>query len=235
MPINAILFDKDGTLVDFGATFAPATKRVIEDLAMGDHTLAHALADAVEFEFNACIVKPGSVLIAGSVDNISDCWWPFSKAGSPSDFTQRIDRLFVKYSTETLAPFPYLNDTLDKLATHIMPLGVATNDSHAGAMAHLGTLNIVERFNFIAGSNSGHGEKPGPGMVLAFAEACGLPPAEIAMVGDSPHDCLAGRAAGAISIGVTCGGAEVCDLAPHADHVLKDISELPALIEELNQ
>ena len=39
-----------------------------------------------------------------------------------------------------------------------------------------------------------HGAKPGPGMLLAFATLCGLAPARVAMVGDSRHDLMAGRA-----------------------------------------
>jgi phosphoglycolate phosphatase len=36
MPIRAVLFDKDGTLVDFQRTWGPATDRVLQTLAAGD-------------------------------------------------------------------------------------------------------------------------------------------------------------------------------------------------------
>ena len=53
------------------------------------------------------------------------------------------------------------------------------------------------------------------------------------MVGDSPHDLKAGNGAGAISVGVTRGGATADQLAPLANHVVVDISHLPALVRQL--
>ena len=54
------------------------------------------------------------------------------------------------------------------------------------------------------------------------------------MVGDSTHDLIAGQNAGALAIGVLSGGAGSDQLAPYADHILADISGLPALIEQIN-
>jgi phosphoglycolate phosphatase len=72
-------------------------------------------------------------------------------------------------------------------------------------------------------------------MCLAFANALGLSPAEVLMVGDSLHDLHAGRAAGMRTLGVLTGvaGAEV--LAPHADYVLPDIGGLERLLDPDNR
>ena len=94
-----------------------------------------------------------------------------------------------------------------------------------------GAADELEQFDFIAGYDSGHGHKPGPGMLLAFAAATGLEPGEIVMIGDSVHDLGVGPAAGAaLTIGVLTGPAAHEDLAPHADHVLDSIADLPALL-----
>jgi phosphoglycolate phosphatase len=55
-----------------------------------------------------------------------------------------------------------------------------------------------------------------------------LAPDRIAMIGDSTHDLVAGRAAGMITVGVLTGPATREDLAPHATVVLPDIGHLPA-------
>ena len=55
----------------------------------------------------------------------------------------------------------------------------------------------------------------------------GLPPASIAMIGDSRHDLLAGRAAGMPTVAVLTGVAEAAELASVADAVLPDIGHLP--------
>ena len=94
-------------------------------------------------------------------------------------------------------------------------------------------MGLMDRFGFIAGFDSGHGEKPAPGMVTAFIQHQGLAPNQVMMVGDSPHDCKAGRAAGAVTVGVTCGGATADQLAPFADHIVDDIRHLADLVHRL--
>ena len=44
MPIRAILFDKDGTLVDIQLTLGPATCDVLSKLSSGDHAMLARLA-----------------------------------------------------------------------------------------------------------------------------------------------------------------------------------------------
>ncbi|MDD9911049.1 MAG: HAD family hydrolase [Ahrensia sp.] len=230
--IKAILFDKDGTLIDFEATFAPATANVIEALAEGQPDKMAALADAVDFDLEGLVISPGSQLVAGSLDNIVSCWTPHM----PEDHAAllaRVDALYVQNSLESLAPVDRLTETLGTLMSRSLQLGVATNDSHQAAHAHLDQLSIAHMFGFVVGFDSGFGEKPQPGMVEAFINHCGLSPDEIAMVGDSVHDCAAGRAAGAVAIGLTTGLATQDDLAPHADHILPALSDLPELIDRM--
>ncbi|MEM7090648.1 MAG: HAD-IA family hydrolase, partial [Pseudomonadota bacterium] len=91
---------------------------------------------------------------------------------------------------------------------------------------------IREHFDFIAGYDSGHGFKPGPGQLLAFAAHVGVDPSRVAMVGDSLHDLQAGRAAGMVTIGVLTGLAGADVLAPMADVVLPDIGHIPGWLSE---
>ncbi len=44
-----VLFDKDGTLVDFDETWGPATHAVIHALAAGDRELMRAQAEILHF------------------------------------------------------------------------------------------------------------------------------------------------------------------------------------------
>jgi phosphoglycolate phosphatase len=116
---------------------------------------------------------------------------------------------------------------LARLRAEGFTLGVATNDGETPARAHLQRAGILDAFDFIAGYDSGHGGKPGPGMLRAFCAATGAEPARSVMIGDSTHDLVAGRAAGMATVAVLTGLAVAEDLAPHADAVLSDIAALP--------
>ena len=108
--------------------------------------------------------------------------------------------------------------------------GDQSNGAEAPARAHLAAAGVAGRFDFIAGSDSGHGAKPAPGQLLAFADAAGLAPASVLMIGDSRHDLTAGRAAGMGTVGVLTGPATARDLADLADAVLPDIGHLGAYL-----
>ncbi len=83
----------------------------------------------------------------------------------------------------------------------------------------------------VIGFDSGYGAKPEPGPLLAFADHCALDPARVAMVGDSTHDLIAGRAAGMTAMGVLTGPARRHELAPHADHVFENIGHIEAWLD----
>ena len=89
-------------------------------------------------------------------------------------------------------------------------------------MERLGVDALVE---FIAGYDSGFGVKPDAAPVLAFVQAVGADPPEVAVVGDAVHDLVAARAAGAVAVGVLSGPTPREVLAPHADALLNSIAE----------
>jgi len=233
MPIEAILFDKDGTLIDFNATFAPATHNVIMELAERTKAAAYDIAEVLLFDLEKTVVKPGSVLLAGSVEDIAQyIQQVIDQDDGLESLTTLVDELYIKHTAETVTPFDFLKPTLSKLTKMGLLLGVATNDSEAAARSHLGKIGANEEFAHIYGSDSGFGAKPNPGMIIAFSEALGLSPDKIAMVGDTLHDCEAGRASGSYVIGVTTGHFGSDQLAPHCDIVLDDISFIPEHLEE---
>ena len=120
-----------------------------------------------------------------------------------------------------LAPF------LTEMRARSYRLGVVTNDTERSARAHLASANATELFDFIAGHDSGFGAKPDPDPLLAFAQHVALAPAQVAMVGDSTHDLIAGRRAGMKTVGVLTGMATEDVLAEFADVVLPHIGHLP--------
>lgn len=232
--IRAVLFDKDGTLIDFERTYGGATAQVMLALCRNDAQLAAQLAEPAGFDLNNRTFAPTSMIIAGTARDMAETWGNLLGESDIEALIARIDALYLDFSRMSVAPFAETAPALESLKGRGLPLGIATNDSEAGARDHAEQAGIHHFFDFFAGHDSGHGQKPGPGMVLAFAQATGLDPAEIAMVGDSLHDLEAARAAGAVRIAVTSGMAAAEELAPASDHVLSGIGALPVLIARLN-
>ncbi len=229
MPILAVLFDKDGTLVDFDETWGPATHAIIHALAAGDPELMRAQAETLQFSLENKRFRPTSPLISGSSASYGRLWGQSLGRTDYAALKREIDRLATIESLKALTPIGDPALALGALRAMGLRLGVATNDSEDSARRQIVALGLEEAIEFVAGYDSGHGGKPDPGMVLAFARHLGVAPTQIAMVGDSRHDLEAARAAGALAVAVLSGPADRDALEPHADHVVDDIRALPAL------
>lgn len=223
--IRAVLFDKDGTLFDFAASWSGWAQRVLDELSQGDSTRKVGMAEAIGFNLRVGGFEPGSPIIAGTLEEAAALLLPHRPDMS---FQVLIDLLLVRsIEAEMIAPLP-LAPFLDGLVARGLILGVATNDGEAPALAHLVRAGIRDRFAHVLGYDSGYTPKPAPDMLLGFAERAGVAPRSVIMVGDSTHDLVAGRAAGMATVGVLTGLALHDDLAPYADLVLPDISHLPS-------
>lgn len=222
--LRGLLFDKDGTLFGFQATWGTWTLDLIAGLAGEDADLRTDLARRLRFDPEQKRFYPDSPVIAGTVDDAV----ALIDAALPS-WTTRALRAHIVEESLSIRPAEAvpLAPLISRLGLAGLALGVATNDEEAAARTQLDVLGIEGAFAFIAGADSGHGAKPGPGQCLAFADHTGLPPEDIAMIGDSTHDLQAGRAAGMACIAVLTGVATEDELAPLADLVLPDIGHLP--------
>ncbi len=233
MDIAGVLFDKDGTLVSFEHTWGPATLAVMKALARGDATLLRAQAELLHYSLEHARFLPTSPLIAGSTQDYGRLWATALGRVDLIELKREIDHLTAEESLKSLTPLGRPIETLDALAKMGLRLGLATNDSEASARRHLDALGLSARLEFVAGHDSGHGAKPDPGMIHAFARFLGARPAQVAMVGDTVHDLDSARAAGALAIAVLSGPAPREALEAHADHVIEDITQLPALLASL--
>lgn len=226
--MKGVIFDKDGTLFDFQRTWGPWAAQVIAELAGGDPALAMALARAIEYDTDRRRFRPESVVIAGTEAEVAEV---LSAAHGGLSYHEIMAILNAAAVGAALVPVLPLGAFFAELKARGLKTGVATNDSERAAKAHLMAEDAKPHVDFIAGFDSGFGGKPGPGQLLAFAEASGLDPSEIAMVGDSLHDLHAGRAAGMATVGVLTGPASEADLAPYADVVLNSIADLAAWLD----
>lgn len=225
--IRGVVFDKDGTLFDFNATWSVWTARLLDDLAGGDAEQAARLGRVVGYDIATSVFAPDSPVIAHTTAEIAQILLPHLPGADPDALLARMNRLAAAVDP---VPACDLRAVLGDLRAIGCRIGLATNDAEAPARAHLAATGIADLFDFVAGFDSGYGGKPEAGQMQAFLRQTGLAPEAVVMVGDSAHDMIAGRAAGMATVAVLTGVAGAEALAPHADVVLRDITLLPGWI-----
>jgi len=224
--IKAILFDKDGTLLDFDATWAPAYEKAAMWVARGDAKTAERFLEHGGMDLETRRATSGSLLAAGNSEEIASAWIAEGANFTLRDLTAELDRIFVD-SMHDAAPLPGVPQAIEALLERGFRLGVASSDSEAAIRAFLDGSGLAPKFEFVTGYDTGHGPKPEPGMVHGFAAAIGLPPSVIAVIGDNTHDIEMARAAGAgLTIGVLTGTSRRQDLEHLADVILESAADL---------
>jgi len=234
MTIRGILFDKDGTLLDYAATWLPANRLAALAAARGDADLSQRLLAAGGYDPIEGRVAGNAVLAAGSNREIAANWLEHLEGWRHDELADLLDTIFTEHGGAQAVPVTELLPLLARLRDRALRLGVATNDSRRGAEASLRPFGILPLLDFLAGYDSGHGFKPEPGMVHAFCVETGLSPAEIMVVGDNLHDLEMGRRASAgLVVGVLTGNGRRDELVAHADHVIDSILDLEALLDSV--
>ena len=235
MPIRGIVFDKDGTLLDFHATWVPVNRAIALLAADGDSDLAARILTASGQDDVAGTVASGSLLAAGSNHQIAEFWQTFVPGKDIEAIVRLINGVGKSAAAYTAKPVPGLNRIISDVSSRGIKIGLATSDSYESARETLAPFGILDRFDFVCGYDSGFGLKPGAGMVLGFCEQTGCEPSEVCVVGDNSHDMeMAIAAKAGLRVGVLTGTSSHQELDPLVDHVLPSISELMALIDHHN-
>jgi phosphoglycolate phosphatase len=232
MKIKAILFDKDGTLIDVNRTWIPLYREMLAaefkvSADGADGLLAKAGYDKASDSFLA-----GSTLAGGTTQQLVGIWWPALDAGARAEKARHIDIHYAPLARQYLKPLMALAPVFSALQGLGLRLGVATNDTAFSATGQMQKLAIDHFFESIIGADTVEVPKPSGQMIAHFANSTGLHPSEIAMVGDNIHDLEEAKNGGAgMGIGVLTGNAQRHHIEHAADHVFESIAELPAFFE----
>lgn len=233
--IRALLFDKDGTLLDFRRTWLPAYRGAAAELAAAaglcagfpEVLLARHGYDAERDQFD-----PVSPLVWATSPRVAELFAAEPELAAVSDARARALRHFADHDAYPPVPVTDLAALFERLRGRGLRLGIATMDTAAAAEATLARMALEGRVDFLVAADGGHGLKPEAGMVLAFCAATGVPPGQVAVVGDSLADLAMARAAGAgLAVAVCTGGCAREQLAGQADLVLESIALLEPALE----
>lgn len=210
----AVLFDLDGTLIDSIALL----------LACMNHT----------FEG-----RPRRPTQAEWIDGLGT---PLPKQLTPFvESDQDRERLVNRYRAFQLAHHDRLMstykgviETLALLYQRGHPMGVVTSKGNAMMDRGLKFIGADEYIEVAIGYDSCHIHKPDPFPVRLALEKLAYKVEEAVFVGDSPHDIVAGNAAGVATVAALWGPFTRAQLEPYKPtHFLEAIGDLPALLDRI--
>ncbi|GAB4215350.1 MAG: HAD family hydrolase [Roseiflexaceae bacterium] len=228
-----VIFDKDGTLLDFAAMWggwALDLARRLEQAA--GLPLLERLGAALGFDpRDGAPIPEGPLAVESMAALRLYAAAALADAGlPPARAEELIAALWTAPDPVALArPLADLPALFGGLRAAGVRVAIATADDRAPTEATLARLGLAALVDRIACADDGLPPKPDPAMVLRLCAELGIPPARTALVGDSLTDMRMGRAAGVgLLIGVTSGTAHPEALRQIADLVLPSVAALLA-------
>jgi phosphoglycolate phosphatase len=226
-----IVFDKDGTLIDFNFMWASWIAELARRLeAATQHPLTDLLYHTMGYDAVNARVIAGAPLAVCSMktlrDMTADVVWRSGFSRTQADaVTDRV--WFVPDPVALAHPVADLPPLFAKLRAQGIHLAVATSDDRAPTRATLDALGIARYIDAVVCADDGLPNKPAPDMILHLCRTLNIAPTQTVVVGDAVADLEMGRAArvGCV-IGVMTGLADASLLAPHADLVIHSVADL---------
>ncbi|MEA2517981.1 MAG: hypothetical protein QOF49_61 [Chloroflexota bacterium] len=230
--IDLVVFDKDGTLISFGAMWGSWARRLGTRLEIATRRpVAGDIFTTIGFDPVNERVQPGGPLAIATNAEVEQLVAAVLRRWCPSVSAAR--RILAEAWFEPdpvtdavpLADLPALFAALREAGRRI---AVATTDDRVPTEATLAGLKLSGLVDGVACGDDDGPTKPDPDTLRTVARRLAVAVERTAMVGDTPADLRMARAAGARAIGVASGVAGAAELAPFADVVLASIGELRA-------
>ena len=229
--IDLVVFDKDGTIVDFGAMWSGWAIALAEALtAATGRPVAEPLYAMLGFDPATGSVVTDGGLAATPMARLRDRTRDVLLAGgvNEDDAERALEAAWHAPDPVALArPLTDLPALFDRLRAGGCRIAVATTDDRDPTERTLAALGVADRIDATVCADDGIAVKPAPNMVLHLCAMLGVAPARTAVVGDTAADLRMARAAGAgLTLGVLTGVGGRADLEPLADAVIASVEEL---------
>lgn len=229
--IDLLVFDKDGTLIEFHAMWGAWVEELADRLeAATGRPLRGGLYPLLGVDPDTGLVHAHGLLAATPMSRIRELVLAYViEEGVPAaQASAAVAAAWHVPDPVALArPVTDLPALLARLRPLVGAFAVATSDDRDPTERTLEALGVAGEMAAIVCADDGIPNKPAPDPVLHLCRLLGIPAARTAVVGDSPADLRMARAAGAgRTIGVLTGVAERHELEPLADVVLGSIVEL---------
>jgi phosphoglycolate phosphatase len=190
MPIRAVLFDLDGTLLDSLADIAQAMNIVLRESGLAGHSCDSYRA-----------------FVGDGVAKLVERALPPGHRG-PEEIAACVHRMREVYGqccSDRTRPYEGIPELLDALVERGLALAVLSNKPHDLTVRLVSELLAPWAFACVFGERAGVPRKPDPSSAREVATVLGVAPAECLYIGDTPTDMATARAAGMPSVGACWG------------------------------
>lgn len=210
----AVLFDLDGTLIDSIGLLLACVK----------HSFDGRQKAPTEAEWIAGIGTPLALQLAAYADSAADV----------EHLVGRYRAYQAEHHDGMTSAFDGTVEVLEDLERSGHPMGIVTSKGNNMMTRGLEYTGIARFMKTTIGCDSCHIHKPDPFPVRMALGELGYGAHEAVFVGDSPHDILAGNAAGVVTIAALWGPFTREMLEEHRPtHYLDSIAGLPALVSRI--
>lgn len=228
---QAIIFDKDGTLIDFDAMWGNWTLQLADRLqAYVKPDIRPALCKSYGYDTSRRKILPDGKLTCTPMWQLRELLVDVLKSFgiSTSEAFCMLEKAWCVPDPVALAkPF---TDT-HKLFTNIRKLGIkiaiATTDNRDPTEAMLEAFGVTSLVTTMVCADDGIQAKPAPDMVTTICARMNVDPGRVIVVGDTVADLQMARSAGAgYVIGVLSGVGSLTNLTPLADILIDTVNTL---------
>lgn len=199
-PLDAVIIDLDGTMVDTLGDFAEALNRMLGDLELPPIAAQH---------IERMVGKGSEHLLRSVLNHVLE---HMGKAPTAIEIEALYAHAWPSYQRHYLAinghyarVYPGVEAGLQALRHAGLRLACLTNKPTSFALPLLRAKGLEGYFEQVFGGDSFDKKKPDPLPLLKTCEALQTAPARTLMVGDSSNDAQAARAAGCPVVLVTYG------------------------------
>ena len=235
---QAIIFDKDGTLIDFDAMWGGWVVYLAEQLhAISGLHVREPLCLAMGYDdSNKKVLAHGKLAATPMAQLYRLTVEVMQSLGLSAERAEQVvEQGWCLPDPVVLAKqFTDTRDLFSKLHQQKVKIGIATTDDRAPTQAMVEAFDIEEYLSTMVCADDGIPAKPQPDMVLAICQRMNIHPSKVMVVGDTTADLKMGRSAGAgLVVGVLSGVSNVHDLMPYADVIIESVDDLHMYAEVL--
>jgi len=225
MPVKAVIFDLDGTLIEFRFDYRVVRAEVKQFLVSSG--FPPSLFSINESVFD--MLKKVEVFMRNNGKDKDEIEEVREKALS-------IVEKFELEAVRQTSLIPGAQETLEELKRMNLKLGLFTLNSSNATMQVLKRFRLKDLFEVVVTRESVSRVKPDASHLQKVLMLLNVEPKEAIVVGDSVLDMKSASSLGAYAVGVTTGISTAKQLiSAGATCIITSLTDLPPLVKEINQ